>query len=327
LITFENGTIPNLYTQILKKILDEGKEVGPRGLKTRELSPVCIESIDPRQRLFGHPNRKEVPIFTYIEGMWILKGEAAPARLVHYVPGMANFVNEKTGVLDGAYGPAIGKQLEQCYDRLIHDPDTRQAIVIINNPLLHTLPTKDYPCTLSFQFLLRNNLLDMIVTMRSQDAWLGLIYDTGEFQWFQEIMAGWLGVQLGRYIHIDGSLHLYERDWDKARKVVEEDYNHNIYDATIIYDARMPKWQFDCTLDTLALWEANCRKRNFESVAFRIPEGKHYAYNYFYENLMTMIMAYNLRLKKNVLSKEASYEYVRSNITDLGRIYEQRWRP
>jgi thymidylate synthase len=329
---FKGNNIPGLYTRILEKILNDGKEVGPRGLKTKELSPVCIEVTDPRRRLFGHPYRKDVSIFTYIEGLWMLKGEARPDRLVRYVPAMANFTNEATKGLDGAYGPAINltkygykiNQWENAYNRLTMDPDTRQAIIMINQPTIHQLPSKDYPCTLSFQFLLRNKLLDMIVTMRSQDAWLGLIYDTGEFQWFQEIMAGWLGVGLGRYIHIDGSLHLYERDWVKAREVVDNDANFSVYDKAAVLDARVSKDQFDSTLETLALWETSCRAGKFEAVVSRRPSGLLWKDNKFYMNLVTMIMAYNFRLEGYKLE---AYELVQYNRSDLGIIYEQRWRP
>jgi thymidylate synthase len=86
-------------------------------------------------------------------------------------------------------------QFRECFSRLRDDPDTRQAVVIIHNPIYDwSTRSKDLPCTLAFQFLLRDKKLDMIATMRSQDAWWGFVYDTGEFQWFQEIMAGWLGV-------------------------------------------------------------------------------------------------------------------------------------
>jgi thymidylate synthase len=314
---FKGNNVPGLYADILREILLEGKEVGPRGLKTKELSPVCIEVTDPRRRLFGHPHRKDVSIFTYIEGLWILRHENKPDRLVHYVPAMANFVNEETGELDGAYGPAISTQLDQCFQRLKADPDTRQAVVMINQPQLHRLPTKDFPCTLTFQFLLRDDFLDLIVNMRSQDAWLGLIYDTGEFQWFQEIMAGWLGVNLGRYYHIDGSLHLYERDWKKAQEVVDYDFNFALYDQAVVLDARLGKFDYDQIERHMAFWEYACRKGDFNSVE------EWEIHNDFYMNLADIIMAYNLRLEGH---KEEAYEIVRHNKSDLGLIYETRWR-
>jgi len=326
---YKGNNVPGLYVDILRDILYEGKGVGPRGLKTKELSPVCIEVADPRRRLFGHPHRKDVSLFTYIEGLWILRGESKPDRLVNYVKHMADFVNPKTGELDGAYGPAIHmyqdrvfpfyapNQWEDVFHILKADPDSRQAIITINNPLLHRLPTKDYPCTLNFQFLLRDKHLDMITHMRSQDAWWGFIYDTGEFQWFQEIMAGWLGVDLGRFILFDGSLHLYERDWVKAQEVVDFDFNFSIYDQAQILDARLGKMDYDQTERDLAFWENSCRIGDFDSVD---SWGMH---RDFYLNLADIIMAYNLRLQGH---KEEAYKIVKHNKSDLGLIYESRWR-
>jgi len=315
---FKGDCVPSLYAKILETVLNEGINIGPRGLLTKELSPVCIEITNPRQRLFGHPHRKEVSIFTYIEGLWILLKEASVDRLVHYVPAMANFTHENTKFLDGAYGPAIGNQLEEVYNRLKADTDTRQAIVIINQPQLHHLPTKDYPCTLSFQFLIRNKKLDMIATMRSQDAWLGLVYDTGEFQWFQSILAGWLGVEVGRYIHIDGSLHLYEKDFVKAKEVIDNDGSFNLYDKAEVLDERVPKEDFDIMLKNLALWEECWRIDKLIPTDIDI-----YFKNKFYHNLASIIMAYNLRLQGK---KNEAYWIVQGGKSDLAIIYEQRWR-
>jgi len=336
---FKGNNVPGLYSDILREILWEGKVVGPRGLKTKELSPVCIEVTDPRRRLFGHPHRKDVSIFTYIEGLWILRGEANPERLVHYAKAVGDFVNPNTGLMDGAYGPRIRKvpvlrdgngfeikgpsivtmdQFRIALYRLTKDPNTRQAVVVIHNPMYDwNNQTKDLPCTLTFQFLLRDSRLDMIVNMRSQDAWWGFVYDTGEFQWFQEIMAGWLGVDLGRYIHVDGSLHLYEKDWVKAQEVVDHDFNFSIYDHAQTLDGRLRKAEFDVTIQDLAFWEQACRKGDFSSV------NEWGVFNDFYLNLADIIMAYNLRLEGH---KEEAYEIVRHNKSDLGLVYETRWR-
>src|SRR5260370_41880706 len=52
--------------------------------------------------------------------------------------------------------------------------------------------------------------------MRSNDAWLGLPYDVFTFTRIQAYVAAAVGVEPGRYTHTVGSLHLYERDWERA---------------------------------------------------------------------------------------------------------------
>ena len=69
------------------------------------------------------------------------------------------------------------------------------------------------------QFILRNGKLDLIVTMRSNDIWLGLPYDLFNFTCMQIQMAMELGVEVGVYYHNAGSLHMYKRDVEKFTEV------------------------------------------------------------------------------------------------------------
>ena len=52
--------------------------------------------------------------------------------------------------------------------------------------------------------------------MRSNDLWLGFPYDVFQFTCMQVLMSMELGIELGSYTHIAGSLHIYERDFKKA---------------------------------------------------------------------------------------------------------------
>lgn len=107
-------------------------------------------------------------------------------------------------------------QWEICKRQLIIDENTRQAVIHIKEPRdLIDNPSKDVNCTLTLQFLLRNNKLDLIVNMRSNDIWLGLPYDVFNFTCMQIQMAMELGVEIGTYYHNVGSLHIYKRDIDK----------------------------------------------------------------------------------------------------------------
>jgi thymidylate synthase len=48
--------------------------------------------------------------------------------------------------------------------------------------------------------------------MRSNDIVRGFPYNVVQFTTVQEIVAGWLGVELGPYNHWSDSLHIYEAD-------------------------------------------------------------------------------------------------------------------
>ena len=76
-------------------------------------------------------------------------------------------------------------------------------------------PTNDMNCTVCLQFFIREGKLYETVYMRSNDIWYGLPYDALFFTSIQIYLAMKLGVKLGTYTHVAGSLHLYERNADK----------------------------------------------------------------------------------------------------------------
>jgi thymidylate synthase len=58
--------------------------------------------------------------------------------------------------------------------------------------------------------------------MRSNDVYLGLSHDIFSFTMLQEIVANSIGANLGSYIHMVGSLHLYEDKLTKAKAFLAE---------------------------------------------------------------------------------------------------------
>ena len=109
-------------------------------------------------------------------------------------------------------------QWQMVRELLKRDPNSRQAVIHIKEPRdLINRPSKDVNCTIALQFILRNNKLDLIVTMRSNDIWLGLPYDLFNFTCMQIQMAMELGVEIGAYYHNAASLHMYKSDVEKIQ--------------------------------------------------------------------------------------------------------------
>ena len=133
-------------------------------------------------------------------------------------------IAEPDGTVNSNYGFCIHDkfgfdQWEMVKDILRQNPNSRQAVIHIKEPRnLIENPTKDLNCTMTLQFILRDNKLDMITTMRSNDIWLGLPYDVFNFTCMQIQMAMELNVDVGVYYHNVGSLHLYKKDVEKLRK-------------------------------------------------------------------------------------------------------------
>lgn len=124
--------------------------------------------------------------------------------------------------LNSNYGIEIFKngQFERCIQQLEKDPFSRQAVILLNRSEILASSTKDHVCTTSLQFLIRNNRLVLISTMRSNEVWNGLRYDAFFFRHLQENAAVRLGVIPGDHIHQVGSLHIYEENWDRSASII-----------------------------------------------------------------------------------------------------------
>jgi thymidylate synthase len=213
----------NGYVDLVKHVLEHGKETAPRGMKTREIEDAIIRIDDVYNTLPLNVNRGTVPGIGAVEACQLVSGTSFPDLVIAVGPQFANYA-EDNGVFHGAYGPRTNGQYDVVIDRLKADPDSRQAVVTIWNPQYDLQPQKrDYPCTVLHQFRIRDNKLNMSVYMRSNDVWLGAAYDFFQFTRVQIAMASVLGIEPGKYAHHVGSLHIYEEHYASADKLTHTD--------------------------------------------------------------------------------------------------------
>jgi len=218
----------NGYVDLVKHVLEHGKEVAPRGMKTLEIEDAIIRIDDVFNTLPLEVGRGTVPGIGAVEACQLLSGTSFPDLVVAVGPQFANYA-EDNGLFHGAYGPRTAGQYDILIDRLTQDPDTRQAVATIWNPQLDLQGQKrDYPCTILHQFRIRDNKLNMSVYMRSNDVWLGAAYDFFQFTRVQIAMASVLGIEPGKYAHHVGSLHIYEQHYTAADKL-----KHALHNPTI----------------------------------------------------------------------------------------------
>lgn len=128
---------------------------------------------------------------------------------------------------NSAYGYILGKkygfsQIEQIIEVLKKDHNSRRAVLNISDPSIDRVNTKDMQCTVCLQFLLRENKLHCTTYMRSNDVWFGLPYDVVYFTFLQKYIAYRLGVGFGTYTHFVGSMHMYLRDEENIKRMVED---------------------------------------------------------------------------------------------------------
>lgn len=206
------------YKSILSRILENGQKRDVRGFKTLELSPFVFSIKNPLCNVLTNPIRKVNKAFMIAEWLWMMSGRNDVKMVGFYNSKIAAYSDNGVS-FKGAYGPRIIEQLDYIFECFKKDMFTRQAIIQIWNE--NPKHSKDIPCTLTFQFL-QNDLgeLDMIANMRSNDAWLGLPYDFFNFTMIQNYLAFKLGLKIGRYTHIAGSLHLYSEHFDIAKSSI-----------------------------------------------------------------------------------------------------------
>ena len=155
-----------------------------------------------------------------------MNGSDKLSFIEYYIPQYRAYAQDD--LLYGAYGPRMynmrgsTNQLENILSILRDKRSSRQAVVQLFNAEDISSDCKDVPCTCSFQFLLRNEKLEMITNMRSNDAYIGLPHDVFCFTMIQEFLARKLCVNLGTYKHFVGSLHLYEQNVDEAQNYLRE---------------------------------------------------------------------------------------------------------
>ena len=145
-------------------------------------------------------------------------------------------------------------QLTYICDMLEEDHDTRQSLLTIWRP--NPRASRDIPCTISLQWVLRDNKLHCIDTMRSSDAWLGWPYDMfnismlsgmillmlrdREYRGTSDDPIGdndwtWCDVELGDIIMTAGSSHIYASN-EAAIKLALADpreYNADKFNWTV----------------------------------------------------------------------------------------------
>jgi thymidylate synthase len=203
------------YQKMITNIHNHGEKQVCRNFETYELLS-NFSSIPMEQPLITLAGRKLGYKFACAEAAWMLSADNRVISIAPYSKMIARFSDDGTFFF-GAYGPKIMDQIEYIGRCFKADLGSRQAVLNIwrEKPPV----SKDIPCTLNLQFLIRvkDNVpyLHVIDNMRSSDAWLGVPYD-----WFSLSMVGAyvaiyirnllkIDLQLG-YLHMHaGSQHLY----------------------------------------------------------------------------------------------------------------------
>jgi thymidylate synthase len=174
---------------------------------------------------------KTFPItFALAEFLWIMGGHEK-LQLHPLLKPLEKYA--ENGKLFGAYGPRLETQLSPLIDKLLKDPDTRQAFAPITRHYDITANTKDLPCNVSIQFLIRDHKLNIIITSRSSDIMTGLPIDSFHWQLLLHLILNTLNLlkfapyyEPGIIYYNIGSLHMYLHDYEVFKQMHEHEHKH-----------------------------------------------------------------------------------------------------
>jgi thymidylate synthase len=160
-------------------------------------------------------------LYMAAEPMWVLAGENS-LYFSQEIQTIQKPYSDDNKRLAGAYGPPFKSQLQYVVDLLNKDKNSRQAVMTIWRK--RPEPSKDIPCTVAIQWLIRDNQLNAIVTMRSSDVGMGLPYDMLTFTCMSAEIASLVGgVELGTCFITAGSRHIYTNQFAQLEDVLSKD--------------------------------------------------------------------------------------------------------
>ncbi len=216
--------------EALPKMLQHLEEKGERnssryGEVIVAPTPVTTVYRKPMERVLFSPIRDANPFFHLIEALWMLAGRRDVATLAHYVRRMSNFSDDGV-TFHGAYGYRWIQnwdfgQLVDVITLLSKYPQSRRAVIQIwdcEKDLLTHEKIKDIPCNLIITPWIQNNLLDMTVFCRSNDAiWGAAGANAVQFSILQEYLAANLGIGVGSLYQISNNFHAYTEIFEKLK--------------------------------------------------------------------------------------------------------------
>lgn len=236
------------YFQLLKRIMDKGKIVTCRGIKTKELINVTLDLNG--YNYFYHPihrTKHTVDHYMYGELAWYLSGERSIEKILPYSKFWEQIRNSDN-TANSNYGDLVFYRKNShgitSYDwakqQIMYDKETRKAIVLYNDRELFYNENKDLICNQYQHFIIRENRLNCIVSLRSSDAIMGLSFNAPWWslvhqQLWHEIKLKYPEVKLGWIKANLNSSHIYENKWELVNNMLSDDkaayYYYKLHDS------------------------------------------------------------------------------------------------
>ena len=210
-------TVSDIREHFIGELNDKAFTTDKTGQKTIELIGASFLATEPA--IFGEPSAE------YIEREidWYLSGSTNIRDIYgrNVVPPSAwEFAADNHGNINSNYGHLIFsdiyyRQYDNVLTELLENPDSRRASMIYQRPSIWTEYNSngksDFICTNAVTYYIRNDELQSVVQMRSNDVVYGYKNDYAWQQYVLETLAKDLGIESGFITWQVQNLHVYER--------------------------------------------------------------------------------------------------------------------
>ena len=209
-------TVSDIRQYFIDELHDEAFTEDRTGQKTIELLGASFLADEPA--IFGTPSEKyiDAEIDWYSSGSTnindIHPDKEPPAAWV-YAANEHGEINSNYGHL--IWSSKYHDQYQNVLDELISNPDSRRASMIYTRPSIWSEYDEngknDFICTNSVTYYIRNDELQAVVQMRSNDVVFGYKNDVAWQQHVLEVLASDLDINPGFIQWQVQNLHVYER--------------------------------------------------------------------------------------------------------------------
>lgn len=213
--------VQDIRNQFINLLNNEEFVIDKTGVKMLEIVGQSFLADEPT--IFGTVNQE----YVQHELDWYISQSLNVNDIPGGAPTIWKQVADPDGFINSNYGWCIfskenGSQFYNVFSELKTNPWSRRAITIYTRPSMHSDYNKngmsDFMCTNAVQYLIRNNKLNAVVQMRSNDVIFGFKNDYAWQKYVLDKLALALNITSGDIIWNAGSLHVYERHFKLLRK-------------------------------------------------------------------------------------------------------------
>ena len=220
------NTVKDIRNEFVRKYKSEDYVNDKTGVKTIEI--VNASFVADKQTIFGKVNED----YVQRELEWYNSQSLNVNDIPGDVPQIWQSISDKNGKVNSNYGYLTFSkenvdQYYNCAMELHKNPDSRRAVMIYTRPSIWNEYNKngmsDFICTNAVQYLIRNNKLEVVVQMRSNDVVFGYRNDYAWQKHMADLMCHELKIELGNIHWNVGSLHVYERHFNFIDTFIKEE--------------------------------------------------------------------------------------------------------